>query len=97
MKKIIRGEYLDVESKLLNDIKEVDIDFEIENEKDSILYYSQNFRRKCINDGFELINIYQIFHFQWEMDEWGAIGIKNGKRYRLETSHGQLIPKLENE
>ena len=49
-----------------------------------------HFRKKCIGDGFVLIHVYPIYHQGWEMDEWGAIGQKDGKLYILETNHGSL-------
>lgn len=59
------------------------------------LYESEGIRRQGIEAGFKIVHIYPIYHQGWEMDDWGAIGEKDGKRYVLETSHGGLIMPTE--
>lgn len=51
---------------------------------------ADGFKRTCLDRGYKLIHIYPIYYQGWEMDQWGAIGLKDGKRFRLETNHGQL-------
>lgn len=53
---------------------------------------SSNFREQCLFKGFELLNLYPCYHQGWELDQWGAIGKKDGKKYVLETDHGSLQP-----
>ena len=53
---------------------------------------SLDFRELCIKSGYKLKIVYPIYYQGWELDEWGAIGAKDGKTFRLETNHGRLIP-----
>lgn len=61
------------------------------------LYGSEDLRKQAISAGYKILDIYPIYHLYhqgWEMDEWGAIGEKDGKKWVLETSHGSLqIPQ----
>lgn len=57
------------------------------------LYSSEYFRKQCIEAGFHLTDLYPVYHQGWEMDEWGAFGTKDGKKYQIETSHGGLRPE----
>ena len=52
-----------------------------------------SFRRSCVDKGFYLTHIYPIYYQGWEGDQWGAIGTKDGKKFRLETNHGGLRPE----
>lgn len=61
----------------------------------SPLYGSQGLRAQCIEAGYKVIDIYPCYHQGWEMDEWGAIGEKDGQKWQLETSHGGLIIPTE--
>ena len=51
---------------------------------------SIHFRANCEHEGFILSSLYPIYYQGWEMDEWGAIGNKDGEEYLLETNHGYL-------
>lgn len=42
--------------------------------------------------GFEVTHVYPCFYQKWEMDAWGALGTQEAKMYRLETTHGRLVP-----
>jgi hypothetical protein len=52
------------------------------------------FRTKCIKEGFKLRKLYPIYWQGWELDEWGAIGTRDGKEYRLETNHNSLVSEI---
>lgn len=54
------------------------------------LYSSDSFRKQCVEAGYRIKGLYPIYYQGWEMDEWGAIAIKEGKRYNLGTNHGSL-------
>lgn len=82
----------------LNDITQCDFSNEESFQKwmdaDPALESSWCFRRDCIKAGFYLKELYPVYHQGWELDEWGAIGTKDGKEYCLETNHGSLVPEL---
>ncbi len=59
---------------------------------DTDLFRSRFFRIKCMQAGFRLVELYPVYHQGCELDEWGAIGTKDGKTYFLETNHGGLYP-----
>lgn len=82
----IRGDFLERTEEQLNSFVEAD---------DSVHYWesydgTESFRRQCIGKGFHLTHIYPMYYQGWECDQWGAIGTKDGKRFRLETNHGSL-------
>jgi hypothetical protein len=83
----VRGDFLDKTEEELNAFPVQDV---LEGEYDCTEY----FRAKCVEAGFRITHIYPVFHQGWECDEWGAIGTKDGKRFRLETSHGGLNPVI---
>lgn len=56
----------------------------------SPLYESYWLRSQAVNAGFKIEKIYPIFYQDSEMDEWGLIGVKDGKKYILETELGIL-------
>jgi hypothetical protein len=85
---MIRGDFLKISEKDLNDTYDIDINL-LEYKGDE-LYDSRPFREVAVNQGYKLLKLYPIYHQGWEMDSWGAIGIKDGKKYILETTHGQL-------
>lgn len=76
---MIRGEFIPYTVEELNDI--------------SLKTDTLRFRIKCVNAGFTIEQVYPIYYQGWEMDEWGAIGRKDGKIYVLETDHGSLMPE----
>jgi len=96
---MIRGDFLNKTEAQLNkmppkiSMKMSEADWEVfdkymENEYDG----SDGFRSQCIDAGYYLLKLYPVYHQGWEMDEWGAIGEKDGVQYRLETNHGSLVP-----
>jgi len=52
---------------------------------------SEIFRERCLNAGYELITLYAVYHQGWEMDEWAAECVKNGKRLHVTTDHNALV------
>ena len=61
----------------------------------SALYGSIGLREQAIEAGYRIKSLYPCYHQGWEMDEWGATGMKDGKYYVLETSHGSLCTPRE--
>ena len=84
----IRGEFLDKTEDQLNSFRDQEDPNWIDNYDPS-----ESFRRQCVKEGFHLVHLYPVYHQGWECDEWGAIGTKDGKRFRLETNHGSLYPQ----
>lgn len=96
----ITGRFLDIDKKDLNSIREFsDKTFsdaasaewtEYMDYVGTPLYGSEHFRKQAIEAGYSLEYLYPVYHQGWELDEWGAVGTKDGKRFRLETNHGSL-------
>src|SRR5271166_5669505 len=80
---MIRGDFKDYTKKQINCAKGSKSEY-------TDLEKSLHFRVKCMDAGFTLTGLYPCYHQGWEMDYWGAMGVKDGKRYRLETNHGAL-------
>lgn len=55
------------------------------------LHATKHFRNKCIKAGYYILEVFPVYYQGWELDEWGAIAIKDGRRYTLTTDHGRLV------
>lgn len=51
---------------------------------------SDGFRELCLKAGYKLTALYPVYHQGWEMDEWAATAVKDGKKWFLTTNHGSL-------
>lgn len=101
---MIRGDTLDIDVKDLNTIREFNLkDPKNQEEFDkyyeyvgSPLYGSEYLRKAILELGeYKILSIYPCYYQGWEMDEWGAIAEKDGKKYAMETSHGGLQAPVE--
>lgn len=102
----IRGKYLKMPVKALNVVEVTKDDHSLRNGKQAHHKVitanawlsgnydpSASFRDEFLTMGFKLLRLYPMYYQGWECDQWGAIGEKDGKLYRLETSHGSPIVK----
>lgn len=92
---MIRGRYLKISEQALNSIKSYSEYSGEDQEAHMNLGCSRLFRDKCVKAGYRLKKLYPIYYQGWDLDEWGALAVKNGQTYILETDHGSLTPRLQ--
>lgn len=51
---------------------------------------SFSFRKEVIEKGYSIITLIACYYQGWECDEWACVAIKDGKKFKIETTHGSF-------